>query len=118
MTSRAVMADNMRLFGALRRPPNVAAAVLIAAALAIASTVAWQQRRAPPLALPPGTIGAVDSPVAEAAIGTSMHVAGWALDPAGLRGIEIRVDGRAYPARYGISRRDVAEIKRGYPDSA
>jgi len=110
--------DGARALAALRRPPNVAAAVLIVAALAIASAVAWQQRRAPPPALPPGTIGAVDSPAAEATLGHAVHVSGWALDPAGVRGVEIRIDGHAYPARYGISRRDVAEVKRGYSDAA
>jgi hypothetical protein len=35
----------------------------------------------------------------------------------GIRAVEIRLDGHAYPARYGIARADVAQIKRGYPDS-
>jgi hypothetical protein len=101
-----------------RRSANLAAAALIVTALAIATTVSWTQHRAPKPPLPPGTIGAVESPVAEATVGTAIHISGWALDPAGMRGVDIRVDGRAYPARYGVARRDVAEVKRDYPDAA
>ena len=47
-----------------------------------------------------------------------MRISGWALDSEGIRGVEIRVDGRPYAARYGIARPDVAQVKPGYPDSA
>jgi hypothetical protein len=97
---------------------RIAAALLIATSLAIASTFAWKQHQAPKIALPPGTIGSVDAPTDETVIGGTMRVSGWALDPAGIRAVEIRLDGRAYPARYGIARGDVAQIKRGYPDSS
>jgi hypothetical protein len=102
----------------LRRPTNVAAAVLIASAIGIAAAFSWQHHRIPVAPLPPGTIGAVDAPVDEAIVGTGARISGWALDPAGIRAIEIRLDGRAYPARYGVARPDVAQIKPGYPDSA
>ncbi len=68
--------------------------------------------------LPPGAIGNVDVPVAESVIGTLPSISGWALDPAGVQGVEIRVDGRPFAARYGILRADVAAAKPGYPDSA
>ena len=61
--------------------------------------------------------GAIDSPGAEAIVDTSLRVTGWALDVDGIRSVEIRIDGRPYAAHYGISRPDVAAIKRGFPDS-
>src|SRR5450631_35411 len=90
---------------------RLAAALLIAAALAIASAFSWQQHRAPPIPLPAGTVGAVDTPAGEVIIGSAIRVTGWALDPAGVRGVEIRLDGRPHPARYGIARLDVAQVK-------
>lgn len=65
---------------------------------------------------PQDTLGAVDAPADELIVGDTIAVAGWALDPAGVRAIEIRVDGRAYPARFGLPRPDVAALKPGYPD--
>jgi hypothetical protein len=108
------------------RPGSVAAAVLITVALGIAGTFAWQQRHAPaPAASPAITaqaastpIGAVDAPTAELIVGTAVRVSGWALDAGGMRGVEIRVDGKPYAAQYGIARPDVAQVKAGYPDSA
>jgi hypothetical protein len=103
---------------ALRRPANIAAAFLIVSAIGIAAVIGWQQRQTPAAPLPAGTIGAVDAPADEALTDTGVRISGWALDPAGIRAVEIRLDGYAYPARYGIARADVAQIKRGYPDSA
>lgn len=105
---------------------RVAAAALIIAALGIAGALAWQQRHAAtPVASPapaaptlPTSIGAVDAPTAELIVGTTVRVTGWALDSAGIRGVEIRVDGRPYAAQYGIARPDVAQTEAGYPDSA
>lgn len=111
------------------RTANIGAAVLIAAALGIAGTFAWQDRHAtapvaasrPQPAIPaPSAVdasGAIDSPGAEAIVDTSLRVTGWALDVDGIRSVEIRIDGRPYAARYGISRPDVAAIKSGFPDS-
>jgi hypothetical protein len=101
---------------ALRRPANIAAAFLIVSAIGIAAMIGWQQRQTPAVPLPAGTIGAVDAPADEALTDTGVRISGWALDPAGIRAVEIRLDGHAYPARYGIARADVAQIKRGYPD--
>lgn len=105
---------------------RIAAAVLIIAALAIASSFAWQQRHpatpvANPVAAAPAVstpIGAVDDPTSELIIGSAVHVAGWALDSAGIRGVDIRLDGKPYAAKYGMARPDVAQVKRDYPDSA
>ncbi len=102
----------------MRRPANLAAALLIAAALAIAGFFSWQQHHVPNTIAPQGTIGSVDAPAAEATIGTAVRVTGWALDPAGVGRVEIRVDGRSYPARYGIFRPDVAQAKPEYPDAS
>jgi hypothetical protein len=105
---------------------RVAAAVLIVTALAIAGAFAWRQRQDaasvanPVLAVPSvsTTIGAVDDPPSEIIVGTAVQVSGWALDAAGIRGVEIRLDGRRYSARYGIARPDVTKVRLGYPDSA
>src|SRR5512132_422999 len=105
-----------RLIPRTRRGERIAAAVLVVAALAIAGQFAWQQHRSPaPVAAPApvpalasATIGAVDAPSSEAIIGTAVHISGWALDPAGVRGVEVRLDGKPLPARYGIARPDVA----------
>ena len=62
--------------------------------------------------------GAIDAPSTEAVLGTTIRISGWALDPEGIRKVEVRVDGKPYAAQYGIPRRDVAEVKPGFPDSA
>ena len=67
---------------------------------------------------PAGTIGYIDVPNAEAILGPHATISGWALDPAGIRAVEVRLDGRRFPARTKIPRRDVAELRAGYPDSA
>jgi hypothetical protein len=103
---------------ALRRPANIAAAMLIVAALGIAGAFSWQHRSTPAPVLPPGTIGSIDVPAADTVVGTTMRVTGWTLDPAGIRAVEVRVDGHAYPARFGVARPDVAQLRPGYPDSA
>lgn len=90
------------------RQPHVALPAVVPATVPAATA---------PAALPAGTIGAVDLPVAEATVGTTMRLTGWALDPAGVRGIEIRVAGQRHDARFGLPRPDVGEVKPGYPDS-
>ena len=114
---------------------RVAAGVLIAASLAIAGALAWQDRHAlsvtaardairattsPANARPArvDAVGSVDAPVDEAIIDTNLRISGWALAAEGIERVEIRVDGRPYAARYGIARPDVASVKPGYPDSA
>ena len=77
---------------------------------------------APPVATPtataPTTIGWVDQPEAEAIVGTRIALSGWALDPLGIRDVEVRVDGVPHAASLGIARPDVAKAKPGFPDSA
>ena len=77
---------------------------------------------APPAAAPaataPTTIGWVDQPEAEAIVGTRIALSGWALDPLGIRDVEVRVDGVPHAASLGIARPDVAKAKPGFPDSA
>jgi hypothetical protein len=65
---------------------------------------------------PAGTIGYIDVPDAEAILGPQATISGWALDPAGIRAVEVRLDGVRFTARTKIARRDVAELKPGYPD--
>ncbi len=67
--------------------------------------------------LPAGIIGSVDSPVAEAIVGDRLQLAGWALAPNGIRGVDVRVDDKSYAAAYGLARNDVAAVKPDYPDA-
>ncbi len=97
---------------------RVAAGLLILAALAIAATLAWRQHHPLSPAAPVVSVGGIDTPSREAVVGTTIHISGWALDPEGVRKVEIRVDGTPYAAQYGISRPDVAEVRPGFPDSA
>ncbi|MEO8738437.1 MAG: hypothetical protein ABI537_01890 [Casimicrobiaceae bacterium] len=66
----------------------------------------------------PGIIGFVDTPSAEATTATTLRTTGWALDPAGIAGVEVQLDEQPTPARYGIARPDVAQARPGYPQSA
>src|SRR5947207_1208354 len=112
-----------RLIPRMRSGERIAAIALVVAALAIAAQFAWQQHHSPeqvpaPAAAASVRIGAVDAPSSEAIVGTAVHISGWALDLAGIRDVEVRVDGHRYATRYGIPRPDVAQVKSGYPDSA
>lgn len=71
-----------------------------------------------PAATPPTTIGFIDAPSAEAVIDTRIAISGWALDLAGIKSVEVRVDDVPHAATFGIARPDVAEAKPGFPDSA
>jgi hypothetical protein len=66
--------------------------------------------------LDPRTIGFVDSPEAEAIVGPRVTISGWALDPAGIREVEVRLGELRFSARTGIARPDVARVKPGYPN--
>src|SRR5439155_12738658 len=110
----------------LRDRASIAAVSLFAVALAIAGAIAWRQHHPPvsPAQAPPPAsaaapviLGAIDTPPGEVIAGTSVHISGWAVDPEGVRAVEIRVDGKPYAARYGISRPDVAQARPGFPDS-
>src|SRR4030095_6860133 len=124
----------------LRRDPTPgkaapAAVVIVALAIAVAGGGLYAflkngvgrapEPAAPPTAAAPAPVPPavavvvwVDSPSQEAVVGTRIAITGWALDPAGIRSVEVRVDGVAHAARYGIARPDVALVKPGFPDSA
>lgn len=63
----------------------------------------------------PGPTGHVDLPVEDNVLGPSVRIIGWALDPSAIRGVEVRVAGRSYPAQLGFHRPDVARAMPGYP---
>ena len=64
------------------------------------------------------SIGMLDAPVAETIVGPEIRVAGWALDPSGIAGVEVRIDELRFAAATGVARPDVALVHPGYPDSA
>lgn len=64
------------------------------------------------------TQGWVDGPVGDTIQGHTAVFNGWALDPKGIRAIEVRAGGQTFSARYGIARSDIAAVKPGFPDSA
>src|SRR5438105_9979727 len=66
----------------------------------------------------PEIVGWVDEPIRETVVGDLFKTNGWALAKAGIRDVGLRVDGRSYPARYGLPRPDVAAQKPGFPDGA
>ena len=100
---------------------------LFALVLAIAGTIAGaefyalhqarQARLAPPspsVSAQPvidGPIGAVDVPAGEALVGPRVQLSGWALDPAGIRAVELRLPDVTVNATTGIARNDVAQAK-------
>ena len=65
-----------------------------------------------------GPIGDLDAPAGDAIVGPRVTISGWTLDPAGVRGVEIRLDGRTFAAKVGIARPDVAKAKPEIPDNA
>ncbi len=67
---------------------------------------------------PPQVLGAVETPVEEATVATSAVISGWALDPSGVDRVEVRIDGANHAARYGITRHEIAQAHRDYPDSS
>ena len=63
-------------------------------------------------------IGYVDTPGAEALIGTRLDATGWALDARGIDRVEMRLGTQKQLARYGLPRPDVAAVIPGYPDGS
>ncbi len=109
---------------ALRTFAAILAVVAAIAGVEIWSLVAHRQERAsaPPAAVvvarKEGPVGAIDAPAAEAVVGPRIAISGWALDAAGVRAVEVRVDGRAFAAKVGIPRPDVAQAKPEIPGNA
>ena len=64
-----------------------------------------------------GPLGAIDLPTDEAIIGPHVYVSGWAVDPAGIARVEIRVDGLRFDAAMGQPRADIAQLKPGLPNA-
>jgi hypothetical protein len=100
--------------------------VAVLAGIEIYALVAHNRERAvlaPTVSAPskktaPGPEGSVDAPASEVMAGPRLSVSGWALDPAGVRAVEVRIAGHSYQARTGIARPDVAKAKPGVPDNA
>jgi hypothetical protein len=97
--------------GYLRTPAGARAPAAMAVAVA---PVAAPAPRSPA----PGTIGYIDTPAAEAVVGTRVAITGWAVDPAGISRVDVLVDGVPHAATFGLARRDVERAKPGLPDSA
>src|SRR6185436_10330629 len=51
-------------------------------------------------------------------VGPRVQLSGWALDPAGIRAVELRLPDVTVNATTGIARNDVAQVKPGFPQSA
>lgn len=66
----------------------------------------------------PTTVGWVDTPAAETVISNTVSITGWVMDPVGIQGVYVRVDGTPHPARYGLPRPDVAAAKAGAAGAA
>ena len=62
-------------------------------------------------------IGWIDEPAAEGIVGPLLCIRGWALAHAGVRAVQIRIDGHCIDARFGLAREDVAAVRPGYPDN-
>jgi hypothetical protein len=62
-------------------------------------------------------IGWIDEPRDEGIVGPRVRIRGWALAAQGIARVELRVDGHAVRARYGLPRHDVAAVRPGYPDN-
>jgi hypothetical protein len=59
----------------------------------------------------PAPVGDIETPKTEAVVGPRITIAGWASAPSGIRTVEIRMEGRAFPARAGVPRPDVVRIR-------
>jgi hypothetical protein len=62
-------------------------------------------------------IGWIDEPASEGIVGPAVRVTGWALAASLIRAVELRMDGLVLTARFGLPRRDVADVRPGYPDN-
>jgi hypothetical protein len=56
-------------------------------------------------------VGDVERPQTEAVVGPKIVLTGWATAPAGIRAVEIRMEGRVFPAKLGVTRLDVVRIR-------
>ncbi len=75
----------------------------------------------PATATPPGAaftanangapVGNVERPPAEGVIGPKIVVSGWATAPSGIKAVELRMEGRVFPAKLGVTRLDVVRVR-------
>ncbi len=81
----------------------------------------------PPVAAPmpivpglprPASFGALDTPAGETIVADRSTLAGWAADPAGIKAVEARIGGVAFPATLGGARADVAAALPDIPGAA
>jgi hypothetical protein len=56
-------------------------------------------------------VGDVERPQTEAVVGPRIVVTGWASAPTGIKAVELRVDGRTFAAKLGVTRLDVVRIR-------
>ncbi len=61
-----------------------------------------------PISVP---VGDVERPQTEAVVGPKIVLTGWATAPAGIRAVEIRMEGQVFPAKLGVTRLDVVRIR-------
>src|SRR3954447_7848792 len=98
MARRGNAGSSMRWFTAFL------SVVAVLAGIEIYALVAHNRERAaaPPAVTAPaktvaaGPEGSVDAPATEVIGGPRLSVSGWALDPSGVRAVEIRIAGHAY----------------------
>src|SRR5438094_578450 len=90
---------------------------LAGAALELCVFGAECEQRATPVAASTAdsTIGWIDNPTTESVISNEVIVSGWALDRVGVREVELKINGRSVPARYGMQRPDVTKAYPDYP---
>jgi hypothetical protein len=56
-------------------------------------------------------VGDVERPPTEGVVGPKIVVTGWATAPAGIKAVELRMEGRVFPAKLGVTRLDVVRIR-------
>ena len=108
------------------RPLALATVGLVAAGVALLGYQALQPTSSPPaLADPFGVVapqpapsGWIDHPATEAIFSDTLFVDGWAIAPAGMRAVEVRMGTSAMIARYGLPRPDVGAAKPSAAGSA
>ena len=62
-------------------------------------------------------LGWVDAPAADVVVADRVGFAGWAVAAAGVRSVDVVIDGTQHPAQYGLVRDDVAAQHGDFPDA-
>jgi hypothetical protein len=127
--SAAVVVLIAALFAPLLAPLGIATgrSVAVAAAFAVLAIAAAVLSTAPlrnALGTTPMALGVVDRPMQNKVPDGDVQWSGWAIDPEGVAGVELLVDGgTAFPARYGLPYRGARDEPLAlyfptYPDTA